>query len=124
VIAREGALRRSRDPLSYAIGVILIHLAVVLVHGLTHSRLGIGLNAVQERDFRRGGDYGCAARGCVSLVEDAALSLSLMLIAVFPANVHAHPGAVATPDHRMASSVTYSTASFAAKCDLVFGYPI
>jgi hypothetical protein len=63
VIAREGALRRSRDPLSYAIGVILIHLAVVLVHGLTHSRLGIGLNAAQERDFRRGGDYGCAARG-------------------------------------------------------------
>jgi hypothetical protein len=48
VIAREGAFRRSHDPVNYAIGMILIHLAVSLVHGLAHSRLGIGLNAPQE----------------------------------------------------------------------------
>lgn len=48
MIAREGAFRRSHDPVNYAIGVILIHLAISLVHGLAHSRLGIGLNAAQE----------------------------------------------------------------------------
>jgi hypothetical protein len=48
VIGRKGAFRRSRDPVSYAIGVILIRLAVLLVHGLAHSRLGIGLNSAQE----------------------------------------------------------------------------
>jgi hypothetical protein len=37
----------SREPASYAISVVLIHLAVSLVHGLAHSRLGIGLNAAQ-----------------------------------------------------------------------------
>ena len=47
MIAREDVFRRSRDPVSYAIGVILIHLAVSLVHGLAHSRLGISLNAAQ-----------------------------------------------------------------------------
>jgi hypothetical protein len=48
VIGRKGAFRRSRDPVSYAIGVILVHLAVLLVHGLAHGRLGIGLNPAQE----------------------------------------------------------------------------
>jgi hypothetical protein len=48
VIAREDGYRRSRDPVSYAIGVILINLEAVLVHGLVHSRLGIDLNAAQE----------------------------------------------------------------------------
>jgi len=48
ITAREGAFRRSSDPASYAIGVILIHLSVSLVHGLVHSRLGISLNAAQE----------------------------------------------------------------------------
>ena len=37
----------SRQPASYAICVILIHLAVSLVHGLAHTRLGISLNATQ-----------------------------------------------------------------------------
>jgi hypothetical protein len=44
----EGVFHSTREPVKYAIGVILIHLAVSLVHGLTHSRLGIGLNAAQE----------------------------------------------------------------------------
>jgi hypothetical protein len=44
----EGAFRSSRGPVRYAIGVILSHLAVSLVHGLTHRRLGIGLNAAQK----------------------------------------------------------------------------
>lgn len=44
----DGALRSSRRTVRYAIGVILIHLAVSLVHGLTHSRLGIGLSTAQR----------------------------------------------------------------------------
>lgn len=44
----DGALRSSRGPVRYAIGVILIHLSVSLVHGLTHSRLGIGLSTAQR----------------------------------------------------------------------------
>jgi hypothetical protein len=44
----EGNFRSSRGSVSYAFGVILIHLAIILVHGLAHSRLGIGLNAAQE----------------------------------------------------------------------------
>jgi hypothetical protein len=48
MFTREGAFHSTREPARYAIGVILIHLAVSLVHGLTHSRLGIGLNAAQE----------------------------------------------------------------------------
>jgi hypothetical protein len=48
VIAREGNFGISHNTVNYVIGVILIHLAVSLVHGLAHSRLGIGLNAAQE----------------------------------------------------------------------------
>jgi hypothetical protein len=39
---------RKPESIGVAIGVILIHLAVSLVHGLAHSHLGIGLNAAQE----------------------------------------------------------------------------
>ena len=44
----EDALRIRSAPARYAIGVILIHLAVSVVHGFTHSHLGIGLNAAQQ----------------------------------------------------------------------------
>jgi hypothetical protein len=48
VFTREGTFRGSREPASYAIGVILNHLGVALVHGLTHSRLGMGLTVAQK----------------------------------------------------------------------------
>jgi hypothetical protein len=48
MFTREGAFRTSREPVSYALGVILLHFAGTLLHGLAHSRLGIGLNAAQQ----------------------------------------------------------------------------
>jgi hypothetical protein len=48
MIAMDGIYRRSRDPVSYAIGVILIHFAISVVHGLAHSHLGIRLSAAQQ----------------------------------------------------------------------------
>ena len=36
------------DPRPYAIGIIVIHLAVNIAHGFAHSRLDIGLDALQE----------------------------------------------------------------------------
>ena len=47
MLTREGAFRSGRGSVRYAMVVILIHLAVSLVHGLTHSRLEIGLNVTQ-----------------------------------------------------------------------------
>jgi hypothetical protein len=48
MIAMDGIIRRSRDPVSYAIGVVLIHFAISLVHGLAHSHLGISLSGAQQ----------------------------------------------------------------------------
>lgn len=48
MIAMDGIYRRSRDPVSYAIGVVLIHFAISLVHGLAHSHLGISLSGAQQ----------------------------------------------------------------------------
>jgi hypothetical protein len=48
VFTSKGTLHSSRGPVSCAIGVILIHLIVILVHGFAHGRLAISLNAAQE----------------------------------------------------------------------------
>jgi hypothetical protein len=48
MIAMDGIYRRSRDPVSYAIGVILIHFVISVVHGLAHSHLGIRLSGTQQ----------------------------------------------------------------------------
>lgn len=41
-------IRRSRDSVRYAVATIVIHLAVSLVHGVAHTRLGIDLSAAQK----------------------------------------------------------------------------
>jgi hypothetical protein len=48
MIAMDRIIRRRRDPVSYAIGLILTHLGVSVLHGFAHSQLGIGLSAAQE----------------------------------------------------------------------------
>jgi hypothetical protein len=40
---------RNKGPLvGFAIGIVLFHLALNVVHGMAHARLGIGLNAFQD----------------------------------------------------------------------------
>ncbi len=48
MIANGFAPRSGRGPVGFAISVVLIHLAVSLVHGFAHSRLGIGLTVAQQ----------------------------------------------------------------------------